>query len=218
MKATNVCREVSRTKASSDLFGTNWGYGFFKYKACDYCDDIVGETADISIGDAWLPEYVHDSAGTSVLVVRNKQIGCLLHEAAEQDKISLEHLDPQRVVESQAGGYRHRREGLAYRLAMCDKQKIWRPQKRVLPSVTHLTKKRQKIYALRSQMVKSSSEAFRVALQQNRFNHFVESMTPLINEYDKLYKPPVWKRVYLFTRCVLSKVAQKIINHRWIKR
>ena len=32
----------------------DWGMGIFKLGACDYCDDIVGETADISFGDAWL--------------------------------------------------------------------------------------------------------------------------------------------------------------------
>ncbi|MGC9322644.1 MAG: Coenzyme F420 hydrogenase/dehydrogenase, beta subunit C-terminal domain, partial [Kosmotogaceae bacterium] len=62
------------TKKASDFYGYNWGYGFFKYKACDYCDDVVSETADVSVGDAWLPEYVNDSGGTNVVIVRNPVI------------------------------------------------------------------------------------------------------------------------------------------------
>ena len=46
---------ISSTKPTSELFGSNWGLGFFKYKACDFCDDVVAETADVSLGDAWLP-------------------------------------------------------------------------------------------------------------------------------------------------------------------
>ena len=55
----------------NEMFGTNWGFGFFKYKACDYCDDVVAETADVTIGDAWLPQYSNDSKGTNVVIVRN---------------------------------------------------------------------------------------------------------------------------------------------------
>ena len=36
--------------------------------ACEFCDDVVGETADMSVGDAWLPGYVSDWRGTSVVV------------------------------------------------------------------------------------------------------------------------------------------------------
>ncbi len=41
---------------NESIYGLNWGYGLFKYKACDFCDDVMGETADITIGDAWLPK------------------------------------------------------------------------------------------------------------------------------------------------------------------
>lgn len=41
------------------------------YKACDFCDDVFAETADIALGDAWLPEYVQDGNGTNVVVTRN---------------------------------------------------------------------------------------------------------------------------------------------------
>jgi coenzyme F420-reducing hydrogenase beta subunit len=36
------------------LVDGDWGAGFFQNPACDWCDDVVGETADVSFGDAWV--------------------------------------------------------------------------------------------------------------------------------------------------------------------
>ena len=47
----------------NELYGSNWGWGVFKYKACDFCDDVLAETADLTIGDAWLPRYMDDHEG-----------------------------------------------------------------------------------------------------------------------------------------------------------
>ncbi len=47
---------------NSSLFCYLWAPGFFKYKACDYCDDVFAETADICFGDAWIEPYVSDQA------------------------------------------------------------------------------------------------------------------------------------------------------------
>ena len=54
---------------TNQLFGADWGAGAFKYKACDFCDDVFAETADVVLGDAWLPEYVQDSYGTNVVEI-----------------------------------------------------------------------------------------------------------------------------------------------------
>ena len=43
-----------------------WHYQYFKHNACNFCDDVFGETADITFMDAWLPEYVRDYKGTSL--------------------------------------------------------------------------------------------------------------------------------------------------------
>ncbi len=31
----------------------DWGAGFYMNSACNFCDDVVAETADIAFGDAW---------------------------------------------------------------------------------------------------------------------------------------------------------------------
>jgi len=192
------------------LFGTNYNHGFFQYKACDFCDDVVGETADISVGDAWLPEYLSDGNGTSVVVVRHPVIEQLVQHALEEGRLHLEPLDAARVAQSQAGGFRQRREGLAYRLHLADEQAIWRPQKRVSANAKHLSRKRKAIYRLRSRMSEQSHHAFRRALEQRDFTLFRQEMVPLLAAYQELYKPTLWHRIKRGLQRRGKKIGQKL--------
>ena len=189
-------QQLTITKPMSELVGSNWGHGLFKYKACDFCDDVVGETADISIGDAWLPEYISDSAGTNVVVVRSAVINQLLTRAVAEHRLHLDSISAKKVVESQAGGFRHRRDGLAYRLFLEDQAGRWRPAKRVAPSDKGLTPKLREIYSLRYQMGQVSHEAFASARARGDFSVFVRAMQPLISRYDRYYRRPLLLRLF----------------------
>lgn len=186
---------VSVTKPTSELYGSNWGHGFFKYKACDFCDDVVGETADISIGDAWLPEYVSDSGGTNVVVVRSRVLNALLTDAVSAGRLHLDSIPVEKVVESQAGGFRHRRDGLAYRLHLEDQAGRWRPAKRVTPSDSHLTPKLREIYRLRYELGQASHAAFAEAKAKHQFDAFAHGMNPLAARYDRHYQRPIVLRI-----------------------
>lgn len=185
-------KNVILSAPTKDLSTTNWGHGLFKYNACDYCDDVLAETADVTVGDAWLPEYSKDSMGTNIIVVRNPIIEQIIYE--NRDKLFIEKISVDKVYQSQAGGFRHRREGLSYRLYLKDKNKEWRPNKRVQPS-TQLSEKRKKIYEKRMQLVQESFKAFRIAERKNNFNAFIQYMDPIIKNYDKLTKPSFIVRV-----------------------
>ena len=37
-----------------NLLGGSWGHGAFQPEACNFCDDIFAETADVAFGDAWI--------------------------------------------------------------------------------------------------------------------------------------------------------------------
>src|SRR5699024_1549087 len=39
-------------RATASLAGGSWGHGAFQPEACNFCDDIFAETADIVFGDA----------------------------------------------------------------------------------------------------------------------------------------------------------------------
>lgn len=188
-------RRFSVVKPTAELFGGNWGHGFFKYKACDFCDDVVGETADISLGDAWLSEYVSDGGGTNVVVVRSPALHALLAEAAAGGRLRLDAIPVEKVVESQAGGFRHRREGLACRLQNEDDAGRWRPAKRVGPSIRHVTPKLREIYALRYELGQASHAAFAEARAKSDPEFFARAMGPLLARYDRHYRRSLMLRV-----------------------
>ena len=118
---------VSKAGIVQEFFGTNYGHGFFKYNACDYCDDVTAEVADVSVGDAWLPQYVNDGRGTNAVVIRHPVIYQLVEKAISANRLKMDRITPDEVAQSQAGGLRHRREGLSYRLFLKDKANEWRP-------------------------------------------------------------------------------------------
>ena len=179
---------VSVTRPTSELYGSNWGHGFFKYKACEFCDDVIGETADISIGDAWLGEYVGEPAGTNVAVVRSAILNTLLTDAVAAGRLHMDSIAAAKVVESQAGGFRHRRDGLAYRLLLEDQAGRWRPTKRVMPAQNHLSPRLRRIHASRYHLGQASHAAFATAVAAGDFNVFKQAMDPLLAGYESLYR------------------------------
>src|ERR1022692_1905976 len=188
-------KPLTVTRPVSELFGSNWGHGFFKYKACDFCDDVVGETADISIGDAWLREYASDSAGTNVVVVRSPALNAILADAADAGRLHLDSIPVEKVVESQARGFRHRRNGLAYRLLLEDEAGRWRPTKRVRPMVGGLTQKLREIYAIRYELGQVSHAAFAAAKAKQDFSIFLQAMNPLTTRHDRYCRRPLILRI-----------------------
>jgi coenzyme F420 hydrogenase subunit beta len=148
---TNKKKEIFQL--SNRKIGINWGMGLFKPKACDYCDDIFAETADISVMDGWLPKYVGDGKGTSLVVVRNKDIGRIIKKELKDMKLSLESVNVDAIIESQQGGINHRRKGLSYRLFIA---KGWLPIKRI-----HASNRHDVLYRI--------EQLFRIVLRKSSF-------------------------------------------------
>jgi coenzyme F420-reducing hydrogenase beta subunit len=184
---------VQRMAAMQELYGHDWGMGLFKPKACDYCDDVVAETADVTVGDAWLPRFVRDDQGTNLLVVRHATIAALLRTAHAQGQIRLEDLSADEVVQSQASGFSHRREGLAYRLSLSDAEGHWRPLKRVQPAETGRGHVFEHRHRLRMQLARSSHQAFRAARAAGDLRLFFKEVVPLAESYRDLSRTR-WKR------------------------
>ncbi len=137
----------------------DWGAGFFQNAACDYCDDVVAELADISFGDAWIDPYQADGRGTNVMIVRNKVLQQLVVQARAEARIVLDDTDADGVVATQAAGFRQRREGLAYRLASRGHRGII-PIKRVVPRTTGISLRRKAIYNMRQGISRWSHRVF----------------------------------------------------------
>lgn len=197
-------------RESREYFGNDWGEGFFKIKACDFCDDVVAETADVSIGDAWLPRYDEEGGGTNLVVVRSSLAAEMLERGAAEGRLHLEPTSVDEVVASQAGGFRHRREGLAYRLHLEDLQGHWRPPKRVLPSAKGIPNRRKRVYEMRALLAAESHEAFLRARAAGSVDGFVRAMRPLSDRYRKLLQPPIHRRMSGAIRRILSRVKRAI--------
>ncbi|WP_236836187.1 Coenzyme F420 hydrogenase/dehydrogenase, beta subunit C-terminal domain [Blastococcus sp. KM273129] len=176
----------SVTRSVKELPGTDWGLGLFKFDACDFCDDISGETADVSFGDAWLPEYTADWRGTSLVVVRDPALSALLADGAARGDVRLEEVSTSASLRSQDANFRHRREGLAYRVAAARAQGRWVPPKRVVATGRHLTRRERRRFEARSAMSALSHEAFREARNTGDLALFWRRMDPLIAEYRSL--------------------------------
>jgi coenzyme F420-reducing hydrogenase beta subunit len=125
----------------------DWGAGFFQNSACNYCDDVVAETADVAFGDAWLEPYSKDGHGTNVVIVRRPELNAIIAAAIEQGRLALTRVDAEFVAASQAAGFRQRREGLAYRLTW--RRAGIRPRTRVAPSAAGLSPRRKLLYRAR---------------------------------------------------------------------
>jgi coenzyme F420-reducing hydrogenase beta subunit len=169
----------TRTASSNALYGSNWGHAFFQLKACDYCDDVMGELADVSLGDAWLPQYQSNWRGTNIVICRNETIGRMLLDGMQSGEITLDVLDEADIVKSQAGNYRHRWDGLSVRLEDARRKKQWVPQKRIKPGERSVPLLRKAIVRLRQKMAASSHIAFLEAKQRNDLAYFNQTMEPL---------------------------------------
>jgi len=185
---------VTRTVPALSLYGTDWGWGLFKYKSCDYCDDIVGETSDVSVGDAWLPRYELDSQGTNIVIVRNPEIQTIIETAKVGGHLKLDGITPTEIVQSQASSYFHRREALAFRLHLAKQKNHWYPPKRVEPNARHLNRRLRRKHRIRPEISHLSHAAFSEAVKANDFSGFVAGMEPLVRQYNAVIEPH-WKRL-----------------------
>ena len=72
-----------------------------KHLRCHLCVDATGELADISCGDAWLPEFQGQETPWSILLARTEAAHSLLTDLARQGHATLEPVTAAQVVESQ---------------------------------------------------------------------------------------------------------------------
>ncbi|MEG4313860.1 Coenzyme F420 hydrogenase/dehydrogenase, beta subunit C-terminal domain [Pseudomonas sp. FIP_A4] len=111
--------------------GDMWGSGLFKANACDFCDDVTTELADISLGDAWLPPYDQDGKGHNVVVSRSLVAEQILQSGQASGELELKSLSQERFIASQQGSFNHRHDGMSARIDMAKRAGAVTPPKRV---------------------------------------------------------------------------------------
>lgn len=203
--------QIERYINAGELYGADWGLGFFKPKACDFCDDVVGETADISIGDAWLPQFIEDPGGTTIIAVRNAEILKQIKKYTDNGTLLLHELTAEELGKSQEGGFRHRREALSFRIANKKASGSWYPKKRVKEEDYVLSKKRKLIYSLREKISEKSHTAFLNALNHKDLNIFFREMDPLMKKYKQVYKGRLPLRIYKKVKTKVLRMSRRLL-------
>lgn len=204
-------REVTIVKPTKELLGQNWGQGYFKTKASDFTDDVMNETADITLGDAWLPEYTKDSKGNNVIVVRNPVIDDLIKEGIKSGRLNLDKVDKEIIFKSQAAHYRHTHDELAYRLYKRDETNEWRPKKRIEAS-SDIPLLRRKVQDLREEISTQSHIVYKKAVELDNLDYFKTEMGKLSKKYNQLYRLMAIQKEGIsgVTKGILRKVLRKI--------
>lgn len=111
--------------------GDMWGTGLFKNNACDFCDDVTTELADISLGDAWLPAYDNDGKGNNIIISRSALSKRIINEGIDSKELILNSVSSETIISSQQGSFSHRHSGLQYRINKYKKKRKLVPPKRV---------------------------------------------------------------------------------------
>lgn len=204
---------VTEVYPMSEADGKDWGEGLFKNPACEYCDDVLAECADIAIGDAWLPGYVDDPQGANVVVTRNPRLGALIEAGMARGALSFDSVSPDEIVESQFSGLRHRREGLAHRLMRRQSAGVWTPKKRVQPMLAP-EPSRQKIYDLRQEIAELSNEAFAAAKATGELTAFQKAIAPVLHRYRQTQQRPFRQRAIRKIKGLTKRALRLFVPRR----
>ncbi len=152
---------------------------FFTPMRCTMCPDQAAELADLSFGDAWLPEMRSDKKGSSIVISRTSMGQQLLDKAQAAKAVALAPVDISRVEESQLVNLRFKKTDLSYRLAFLASMG------KNTPSHSELLSESTSISALRSLYVYSSIKA----TSFGSFRRFLAWVPfPLIRLYYGIYK------------------------------
>ena len=127
------CTEIDNKKihmVNMQDLGDMWGTGLFKSNACDFCDDVLTELADISLGDAWIHPYDKSGLGNSIIITRTKIAETLIQNGLNQEFLSLDPVTEEKILLSQSGSFNHRQKGMLYRIMKANKSRKITPKKR----------------------------------------------------------------------------------------
>jgi len=91
---------------------------FFTPIRCTLCSDQTNELADISLGDAFLPELMKNNKGESIIITRTKVGEKILRKAKQKGKIMVTRVDSNEVIRSQRSSLYFKKKGLMARMSI----------------------------------------------------------------------------------------------------
>ncbi len=128
-KGQLISRKIYWTEGIEDI----WTHDYFKPNACNFCDDVFAETADVVFMDAWLPEYNQDPKGHNLVLVRTTWIHDIFQNGQQSGELFLEEIQNKRVIRSQKTALENKREGMQFYTWLAKKKGLPFPKKRWEP-------------------------------------------------------------------------------------
>ncbi|WP_338734537.1 Coenzyme F420 hydrogenase/dehydrogenase, beta subunit C-terminal domain [Klebsiella michiganensis] len=183
--------------------GDMWGTGLFKSNACDFCDDVTTELADISLGDAWIEPYSSDGMGNSVVIARSALADDIVKKGIADGSLNLVPASLEQVKSSQQGSFNHRHKGLLFRIKDAESRGRLYPIKRA----RFLSKQSILFNEIQRLRMKTRENSLALWVNTQNVDEFNDSFTPYLNKL---------KRVTKFQKIVL-KVNRKIKKLRGVK-
>ncbi len=160
----------------NDGIAEAWTNRWFTPRACNYCDDVFAECADVTFMDAWLPDYSKDYRGTNLVVVRSPLIEDLIRRGVRDGGLLAGPVPVEDVIQSQAAVVEIKRRHLAHRLYLDLEMGRVVLRKRVCPAREKSPSLRREI-ALKDRM-RRSSRAFWAESEDPDAGRLREAMVP----------------------------------------
>lgn len=190
---------------------TDWGLGMFKSNFSDYTEDAFNETADAVFGDAWLPEYVQESSGTNIAIVRSEELDGIIQEARRAGRLKLDDLSERRILDSQAALVTHSVREVAARFRILRGRSEYAPTPRRPEEMPRISFLRREIQRVRVDLSRTSHEAWIAASEAADIRVFDERMTPLVERYRRLQR---LIRLSRKPKNALRKVKRHLVSSR----
>ncbi len=194
-------KQVAITEDMSKFPIHHWNMGFFKNRFSDFTDNAFNELADITLGDAWLPEYAQDPKGTNILIVRNPKIGNIIKKAIKEDRVALDRIEEEKIIASQ-GMLSHIIGELPYRLYKNGRFGRFVPQKRTRPS-KNIHFLRRRVQDLRQRIVNTNDRTYKRAVSRQDLDVYMN----FVRRYNKINS-----RLYSLM-AYIEKVKSRRIYH-----
>jgi len=100
------------------IWSALFGSFFFTPFPCTVCHDMTSELADISFGDAWLPEFKGNKKGISMVITRTERGENILKRAECEGKIKIRKIDKDKVLEAHRLGIYFKKRNLSARIRL----------------------------------------------------------------------------------------------------
>jgi coenzyme F420 hydrogenase subunit beta len=110
---------------------------FFTPMRCTMCPDQAAELADVSLGDAWLPEFKSDRSGKSLIVIRTKAASDFFAALNREKAVNMRKVEDSKVVQSQLVNLVFKKKDLGSRLFTLRKFGVSTPRYVPEPRILH---------------------------------------------------------------------------------